>query len=165
MRDDIEQLTSQPRSPDTERMDLSRIPLLEKRLQVTVNEVARLRLERKKLMDVCNELHVALNEKHCKSEAVMKENAMAEDVDAEVPLSEGLHESILESASHPLFQHLDLFRIPIANSARATLSQKKALERIKRRDLHSKAVTSARRVVNYANQSSKDRPVHRDEGE
>ena len=68
MREDIDHLrivsekekSEAPRVSGELQEAQQRIALLDRRLQVTMNEVTRLRMERRKLMDMGNELRAAI---------------------------------------------------------------------------------------------------------
>lgn len=175
MREDIEHLRVQ-QSPARESADANRIATLERRLQLTVNEVARLRLERQKLMDIGNSLRAQLSSHKTTGKV---DASIGDDLARDLPLDRS-HERQTHAcgiAREPVDEgksdqpdlraelqmikdknEMYLFGVPIQNSARATVSQLQALERLKKKDRKhvSRLSVPSRRVINYAKAGTDD---------
>ena len=158
MRIDLENLRSQA---EKQLQNPESLSSMEKRLQLCMNEVARLRTERRKLMDLNNELRAELQQarnaflssKTDVSEKIANASISAQEPNAVTNNPIDGNESSLDESQTEIIPY---FGAPPLNSARATPSQLRALERIKKKNraLMVLAQKPPRRIMNYANASS-----------
>lgn len=150
MREDLESLRGQAQS---QSQDFDPKRSMERRLQLCMNEISRLRSERKKLMDVNNELRVALQKTQKISPALETDSVDLSDQRKSTESTDPPNVVVEGAPREPQFDLPPFFGIQPFNSSRVTPSQLRALENIKKKN-HSLVVLAkkpARRVMNYAN--------------